>query len=37
LLSPFVIGVTWYWFAHTLSVLREHPLSVRRYMWKVDY
>jgi fructoselysine 6-phosphate deglycase len=37
LLSPFVIGVTWYWFAHTLSVLREHPLSVRRYMWKVAY
>ena len=37
LLSPFVIGVIWYWFAHTLSVLREHPLSVRRYMWKVDY
>jgi fructoselysine 6-phosphate deglycase len=37
LLSPFVIGVTWYWFAHALSVLREHPLSVRRYMWKVDY
>ena len=37
LLSPFVIGATWYWFAHTLSVLREHPLSVRRYMWKVDY
>lgn len=37
LLSPFVIGVSWYWFAHTLSVLREHPLSVRRYMWKIDY
>lgn len=37
LLSPFVIGVTWYWFAHTLSVLREHPLSVRRYMGKVEY
>lgn len=37
LLSPFVIGVTWYWFAHALSVLREHPLSVRRYMWKIDY
>jgi fructoselysine 6-phosphate deglycase len=36
-LSPFVIGVIWYWFAHTLSVLREHPLGVRRYMWKVDY
>lgn len=37
LLSPFVIGSVWYWFAHGLSTLRQHPLSVRRYMWKVDY
>jgi fructoselysine 6-phosphate deglycase len=37
LLSPFVIGSIWYWFPHGLSRLREHPLSVRRYMWKVDY
>jgi fructoselysine 6-phosphate deglycase len=37
LLSPFVIGSMWYWFPHGLSTLRQHPLSVRRYMWKVDY
>lgn len=36
-LSPFAIIVGLQWFAWHLSVERDHPLSTRRYMWKVPY
>jgi fructoselysine-6-P-deglycase FrlB-like protein len=36
-LAPFAVHVALQWFAWYLSQEREHPLSTRRYMWKVPY
>lgn len=37
MLTPFALGVMLQWFAYGLSIEREHPLAVRRYMGKVAY
>jgi len=37
LLAPFFVHIALQWFAWHLSVRRNHPLSVRRYMGKVEY
>jgi len=37
MLTPFALGVMLQWFAYGLSIEREHPLTVRRYMGKVAY
>jgi len=37
LLAPFLVHIALQWFAWHLSIRRNHPLSVRRYMGKVEY
>lgn len=37
LLAPFLVHIALQWFAWHLSICRNHPLSVRRYMGKVEY
>lgn len=37
LLAPFLVHIALQWFAWHLSISRNHPLSVRRYMGKVEY
>jgi fructoselysine 6-phosphate deglycase len=37
MLTPFALAVMLQWFAYALSVERQHPLAVRRYMGKVAY
>lgn len=36
-LAPFAVHVALQWFAWYLAEERNHPLSTRRYMWKVPY
>ncbi len=37
MLTPFALAIMLQWFAYALSVERQHPLAVRRYMGKVAY
>jgi len=37
LLAPFLVHIALQWFVWHLSIYRNHPLSVRRYMGKVEY
>ena len=35
--NPFVITAVFRVYAEQLAIVREHPLTKRRYMWKLEY
>lgn len=35
--NPFVITAVFRVYAEQISIVREHPLTKRRYMWKIEY